>query len=202
MRARNLVSMSRMPHSGKRPPSARCFNSWPKCRSEHASQRSRSCQSASLLSSVTWGATFAVAKCALSVRDAVPFTALLKTFPMQEQVQTESELLHIRREKLEAMRAKGIEPFGGRFDTTHQPGVLRKEFAPDVPARIAGRMTARRTMGKAVFFDLSDITGRIQCYVNKKEIGDDTFALLTEMLDIGDWVGVTGKTFVTKTGEP
>jgi lysyl-tRNA synthetase, class II len=121
---------------------------------------------------------------------------------MQEQVQSESELLHNRREKLEAMRAKGLEPFGGRFDTTHQPGTLRKEFMPDLEARVAGRMTARRTMGKAVFFDLMDITGRIQCYVNKKEIGDEAFALLTEMLDLGDWVGVTGKTFVTKTGEP
>lgn len=121
---------------------------------------------------------------------------------MQEQVQSESELLHIRREKLEAMRAKGIEPFGGRFDTTHQPGLLRKDFVPDLDVRVAGRMTARRTMGKAVFFDVMDITGRIQCYVNKKEVGDDLFALLTEMLDLGDWVGVTGKTFVTKTGEP
>src|SRR6187402_2039244 len=174
--------MSRIPHNGKSPPSERCFSSWPKCRSEHASQRSRSCQSTSRLSSVTWGATFAVAKCALSVRDAVPFTTALKSFPMQEQVQSESELLHNRREKLEAMRAKGLEPFGGRFDTTHQPGVLRKEFVPDLEVRVAGRMTARRTMGKAVFFDLMDITGRIQCYVNKKEIGDDAFALLTEML--------------------
>ena len=111
-------------------------------------------------------------------------------------------MLQNRREKLEALRAKGIEPFGGRFDTTHQPGVLRKDFVPDLDVRVAGRMTARRTMGKAVFFDLMDITGRIQCYVNKKEVGDDVFALLTDMLDLGDWVGVTGKTFVTKTGEP
>jgi lysyl-tRNA synthetase class 2 len=121
---------------------------------------------------------------------------------MQEQVQSESELLQIRREKLEALRAKGIEPFGGRFDTTHQPGALRKDFVPDLEVRVAGRMTARRTMGKAVFFDLMDISGRIQCYVNKKEVGDDAFALLTELLDLGDWVGVTGKSFVTKTGEP
>ena len=121
---------------------------------------------------------------------------------MQEQVQSESELLQNRREKLEALRAKGYEPFGSRFDTTHQPGLLRKDFVPDLDVRVAGRMTARRTMGKAVFFDLTDITGRIQCYVNKKEVGDDVFALLTDMLDLGDWVGVTGKSFVTKTGEP
>ena len=121
---------------------------------------------------------------------------------MQEQVQSESELLQNRREKLEALRSKGIEPFGCRFDTTHQPGALRKDFSPDLEVRVAGRMTARRTMGKAVFFNISDITGSIQCYVNKKEVGDEAFALLTEMLDLGDWVGVTGKTFVTKTGEP
>lgn len=121
---------------------------------------------------------------------------------MQEQGQSESELLHNRREKLVALQQRGIDAYGGRFETTHQPGALRKEFAPDVEVKIGGRMTARRTMGKAVFFDLSDYTGRIQCYVNKKEIGDEAFALLTELLDIGDWVGVEGKTFVTKTGEP
>lgn len=121
---------------------------------------------------------------------------------MQGQEHTESELLHIRREKLEALVAKGIEPFGGRFDTTHPPGTLRKDFEPDLPVRVGGRITARRVMGKAAFFDLADFTGRIQCYVSKKEVGDEVFDLLAEMLDLGDWLGVEGKTFVTKTGEP
>ncbi|MFZ4764162.1 MAG: lysine--tRNA ligase [Roseimicrobium sp.] len=121
---------------------------------------------------------------------------------MQEQAQSESELLQIRRDKLDAMRAKGIDAFGGKFDTTHQPGALRAGFVPDLAVRVGGRITARRTMGKAVFFDLTDITGRMQCYVNKKEIGDEAYALLTDLLDIGDWVGVSGKTFLTKTGEP
>ena len=121
---------------------------------------------------------------------------------MQGQEHSESELLQIRREKLNTLQAQGIDAFGGRFETTHQPGALRKDFAPELPVKIAGRMTARRVMGKAVFFDLSDVSGRIQCYVNKKEIGDETFAVLTELLDIGDWVGVEGATFVTKTQEP
>lgn len=120
---------------------------------------------------------------------------------MQEQGQSESELLHNRREKLNTLQARGIDAFGGRFETTHQPGALKKEFAPDLEVQIGGRMTARRVMGKAVFFDVSDFTGRIQCYVNKKEIGDEAFELLTDLLDIGDWVGVEGKTFVTRTGE-
>ena len=91
---------------------------------------------------------------------------------MQEQEEhSESDLLRLRREKLDALRAAGIQPFGGRFETTHQPGTLRKEFAPDVPVKIGGRMTARRTMGKAVFFDLSDITGRIIAERLSRELG-------------------------------
>lgn len=117
-------------------------------------------------------------------------------------VPSESELLHIRREKLEALRAKGIEPFGGRFDTTNAPGTLRAEFQPDLQVKVAGRVTARRVMGKAAFFDLSDITGRIQCYLSLKDVGEEVFQLLTHLVDIGDWLGVTGKTFVTRTGEP
>lgn len=121
---------------------------------------------------------------------------------MQGHEHSESELLQIRREKLQALQAKGIDAFGSKFETTHQPGALRQDFAPDLEVKVAGRMTARRVMGKAVFFDVSDISGRIQCYVNKKEVGDETFQILTELLDIGDWVGVVGKTFVTKTQEP
>lgn len=121
---------------------------------------------------------------------------------MQGQEQSESELLQNRREKLDALRAKGIEPFGGRYDTTHFPGALRKDFVPDLEVKIAGRITSRRVMGKAVFFDLSDFSGRIQCYVNKKDVPEDIFELITELLDIGDWLGVEGKTFVTRTGEP
>lgn len=115
---------------------------------------------------------------------------------------SESELLQVRREKLNALKAKGVNAYGGRYDITHQPGVLRKDFAVDLEVKTAGRMTARRIMGKAAFFDLSDFSGRIQVYVNKKEIGDEQFEVLTELLDIGDWVAVEGKTFLTKTQEP
>ena len=67
----------------------------------------------------------------------------------QPQEHSESDLLRLRREKLDGLRAKGIDPFGGRFDTTHQPGALRAEFQPDLEVKIAGRITARRDMGKA-----------------------------------------------------
>ncbi len=115
---------------------------------------------------------------------------------------TESELLRLRREKLDAIRAKGIDPFGARFDASHQPGALRKDFQPDLEVKTAGRITARRDMGKSIFFDVSDFTGRIQCYLNVKDCGPELFDLFKHQIDIGDWVGVTGKTFVTKMGEP
>jgi len=60
---------------------------------------------------------------------------------------------------------------------------------------------AKRTMGKAIFFDIGDFTGRIQCYANKKEIGDEAFDLLGSLVDIGDWLGVDGESFVTRMGE-
>lgn len=121
---------------------------------------------------------------------------------MQAPEHTESELLQFRREKLQTLQAKGVNAFGARYDVTHQPGALRKDFKVELQVRIGGRMTARRVMGKAAFFDLSDISGRIQVYVSKKEIGDDAFQNLTELCDIGDWIGVEGKTFLTKTEEP
>jgi lysyl-tRNA synthetase class 2 len=56
-------------------------------------------------------------------------------------------------------------------------------------------------MGKAAFFDIGDISGRIQVYINKKEVGDEMWEMFIKEVDIGDFVGVIGKTFVTKTGE-
>lgn len=123
---------------------------------------------------------------------------LMQTPPQEP---TESELLQIRRDKLEGLKRLGMDPFGGRFNATHEPGALKADFTEGQPVSLAGRILSRRAMGKVIFFDIGDMTGRIQCYVNKKEIGDATFEMFTTLLDIGDWVGVTGETFVTKVGE-
>ncbi len=118
---------------------------------------------------------------------------------MEEKSQ--SELLAIRRQKLEALRAAGIDPFGSGFETTGAPGEIRAAFSEGQKVRTAGRITAHRNMGKSHFIDLSDNSGRIQVYLNSKEVGPEAMSAF-DQLDIGDFLGVEGETFVTKTGEP
>ena len=114
---------------------------------------------------------------------------------------SQNELLAVRRQKLEALRAAGIDPFGQAYETTGAPGQIRAAFAEGQKVRAAGRITAHRNMGKSHFIDLSDSSGRMQVYLNAKEVGVETMAVF-DHLDIGDFIGVEGETFVTKTGEP
>ncbi len=116
--------------------------------------------------------------------------------------ESESALLAVRREKLAKLEAAGINPWGGRFDTSHSIAQLRDSFAEGLPVRAAGRVTACRDMGKTLFFDLSDLEARFQCFFNAKNVPEDTFSTFKNLVDIGDWVGVEGETFITKTGEP
>ena len=110
-------------------------------------------------------------------------------------------LLAARRQKLEALRAAGVAPFGDRFDTDGSVGDIRARFAEGAAFRMAGRITAHRDMGKSHFLDLSDLTGRLQIYVSLKTLTPEQAAVFGA-LDIGDFLGVEGEGFVTKTGEP
>ncbi len=122
--------------------------------------------------------------------------------PTPPPPQNESELLQIRRDKLDALKAKGIDPFGGKFENTHDAGALKADFTEGLDVKVGGRVLAKRTMGKAsIFFDIGDFTGRIQCYANKKDLSEQDFEVLASLVDIGDWVGVEGQSFVTKMGE-
>ena len=115
-------------------------------------------------------------------------------------MEEENELIALRRQKLEALRARGVAPFGQGFVPTGSIGEVRAQFAEGDTLRAAGRITAHRDMGKSHFLDLRDATGRIQIYVQAKELGPEameTFGLL----DLGDFIGVEGSCFVTKTGE-
>ncbi|PWT86592.1 MAG: lysine--tRNA ligase [Acidobacteria bacterium] len=113
----------------------------------------------------------------------------------------ENELIALRRKKLDALRAKGIEPFGAGFDVSGSIAELCEKFREGETVRAAGRITAHRNMGKSHFLDLRDATGRIQIYIHAKEVGPELIDLF-RLLDIGDFIGVEGTCFVTKSGEP
>ena len=113
----------------------------------------------------------------------------------------ENELVALRRKKLEALRAKGIEAFGAGFDVSGSIAEVRRRFKEGETVRAAGRITAHRDMGKSHFLDLRDATDRIQIYVHAKEVGPELVDLF-RLLDIGDLIGVEGTCFLTKSGEP
>jgi lysyl-tRNA synthetase, class II len=112
----------------------------------------------------------------------------------------ENELIALRRKKLDALRAKGVEPFGAGFEVGSIAEV-RGKFKEGETLRAAGRITAHRDMGKSHFLDLRDATGRIQIYVHIKEVGPALVDLF-RLLDMGDLIGVEGTCFLTKSGEP
>jgi lysyl-tRNA synthetase, class II len=117
------------------------------------------------------------------------------------KMEDENSLIAQRREKLEALCAKGITPFGAAFETTGSIADVRAKFAEGKKLRAAGRITAHRDMGKSHFVDLRDATGRMQIYIHTKEVGPEMIELFN-LLDLGDFIGVEGTCFLTKTSEP
>ena len=121
--------------------------------------------------------------------------------------QDDNELIRLRREKLDALRGRGIDPFGGRYPVTQWARGLVERLgnANDEELKgfggvsLAGRVVAIRHHGKTCFAHLMDQTGRIQLYARADGLGDE-YARFVE-LDTGDFVGVTGEMFRTRTGE-
>src|SRR5438128_4906707 len=116
-------------------------------------------------------------------------------------MEEKNELIALRRKKLDALRAKGIEPFSSGFEVSGSIAEVRERFKEGETLRAAGRITAHRDMGKSHFLDLRDATGRIQIYIHAKEVGLELMDLF-RLLDIGDLIGVEGICFITKSGEP
>jgi lysyl-tRNA synthetase class 2 len=116
----------------------------------------------------------------------------------------ETQLVAQRIEKLEAIRKLGVEPYPYGFDPSHKSGKIRAEFETLAEAETeisaAGRLMVRRDHGKSAFAEVLDGEGRIQIYLKLNVIGEAAFALWN-LLDIGDFVGVTGPVFRTRTGE-
>jgi len=109
-----------------------------------------------------------------------------------------------RRQKLERIRRQGVDPYPSgyhRSHTTQQALDLLEKQAKAKVVSLAGRLTAMRRMGKTSFGDLRDGSGKIQLCFYKDRLGGENLELFQD-LDIGDIIGVSGKLFRTKTGEP
>lgn len=120
-----------------------------------------------------------------------------------------NELFQVRRDKLDTLRERGIDPFGGKFERTHHAreildafDALSKEEIEEKQqaAVIAGRLVSKRKQGKATFAHLQDQSGRIQIYVRKDEVGEEDYETLSTA-DLGDWLGISGVVFKTNRGE-
>ena len=145
-------------------------------------------------------------------RDILNISNLLQELKNKMTEQTASQIpeqkpediFEQRKAKIDEFSKAGLKPFGKRFDGAISTAEARALFVPDAetePAvRIAGRMTAFRAMGKAVFADVKDSSGRMQIYVQRDTVGEDFFKLFKKF-DIGDLVGVDGVLFQTRTGE-
>lgn len=115
----------------------------------------------------------------------------------------------VRREKMEAIRELGMDPFGGKFERTHLSAEIKEQYDQyskeelekmAVEATIAGRVMTKRGKGKAGFAHLQDLEGQIQIYVRKDEIGEASYELYNTV-DLGDIIGIKGRIFKTNVGE-
>lgn len=122
-----------------------------------------------------------------------------------EEPEDESEHQRVRRENMEALRAAGMDPYGDRFDVTSSIAAVRAQYDSLEPdqhggeARLAGRIASQRGQGKVMFWDVVDVSGRIQLYF-KIDLLPDSYELLKKV-DLGDIVGVEGTVFRTRRGE-
>ena len=120
-----------------------------------------------------------------------------------EQELDMNQLMKVRKEKLDKLKQEGKDPYKiTKFNRTHLSSEIKDNFdeleGKDVT--VAGRIMAKRIMGKASFCHIQDSTGKIQSYVSINDLGEESYKAFKED-DIGDIVGITGFVFKTKTGE-
>ncbi len=121
---------------------------------------------------------------------------------------TSSDLLQSRRQKIADLRADGIDPYPNDVDITHTVGDIRahidaasEELGEEGPRfALAGRVMAINRFGKAAFIRFRDRTGMLQAYIKKDSVGDDAYRLFRQ-LDVGDHICLAGPIFKTRTGE-
>lgn len=117
------------------------------------------------------------------------------------------DLIENRRTKIQMLRDEGINPFPSGFKVPDTVAEIRQAIAQDQPDSeltrtftVAGRLKAINSFGKSAFVRFRDRTGPMQAYIRKDKVGDDAYRLFKK-LDIGDFMGLRGTVFKTKTGE-
>ena len=128
---------------------------------------------------------------------------------MAKQEQSMNDQLKVRREKVVELREAGVDPFGHRFERKDMTKALHDKYdeltkeeldGMDIQATVAGRLMSKRGKGKVSFADIQDKDGRLQLYVRKDVVGEDTYHIF-KRADIGDFVGITGDVMKTDMGE-
>lgn len=122
---------------------------------------------------------------------------------------TWTNAMEVRFAKLQALRAQGINPYRPtKFQSTHTIADIHRicnavpesgEFIKDV--KIAGRIITARKMGKVIFAHIEEDSGRLQIFLRKNDLGEEKFNIFKDLMERGDFVGVSGNMFRTKTGE-
>ena len=122
-------------------------------------------------------------------------------------MENENHLIQQRKQKLNDIKDKGVNPYAHRYekkdyalDMQTKYSQLKKEEKTKDKVKIAGRLMSLRRMGKASFAHVSDVTGKIQLYLSQDILGKEDYKFLKK-LDIGDFIGVEGIVFATRTGE-
>jgi lysyl-tRNA synthetase, class II len=128
--------------------------------------------------------------------------------PKEEPQRPLESIMAQRRETLQRLSDSGVNPFPYKFERTHPVHAVLSEFASltgeqtsEAVVRTAGRLVAMRDMGKSCFAHLQDGTDRLQIYVKKDVVGEALYKLFQKDSDLGDFIGVEGTPFRTRTGE-
>jgi lysyl-tRNA synthetase class 2 len=128
---------------------------------------------------------------------------------MKDMERQFTEQEEVRRSKAEKIRNLGMDPFGDRFDRTHNSKTIKDEYSTKTPEElaelnveviVAGRIMTKRVKGKAGFMHIQDKFGQIQIYMKLDNVTEEEYELF-DKADLGDIVGINGTLFITHTGE-
>lgn len=113
----------------------------------------------------------------------------------------EEDILSQRLQKLDNLEERGIFPFSENQFPSSEINEVLESYQENREVSVCARVFSLRQHGKSIFFDIGDFSGRIQCYAKKDILGEEAFAKFNQDVDIGDFIGVSGQMFKTRTGQ-